>query len=413
LRTKISSALLVFDDLVAASEALPALVATNAATLELMDATSLRVGQSFADCPPEVARIAVDAQAALLLEYQATEEAELAERVAAAGPTLATLRTAEPVRLSTDPGVRVPLWKLRKGLYSSVAGARPPGSTALLEDVVVPVPALAQTCRELAVLFDRYAYRDSVVFGHAKDGNIHFMLTDRFETDEQLGRYRDFTEDMVDLVLGHGGSLKAEHGTGRVMAPYVRRQYGDELYAVMQEIKRLVDPHGVLNPGVVLSDDPELHLKHIKLNPEVDPEVDRCTACGFCEPVCPSRDLTLTPRQRIAAWRSIRGAELAGDDALVERILEDYEYQSVQTCAVDGMCQTACPVLINTGDLVKKHRRREQPKATAAAWTTAAKHWSAVTRGASLGLTTATRAPGAAAVASRLARRLAGKDRVP
>ncbi|MFC5952084.1 FAD-binding and (Fe-S)-binding domain-containing protein [Pseudonocardia lutea] len=417
LRTKISSALLVFDDLVAASEALPALVATDAATLELMDATSLRVGQSFADCPPEVARIAVDAQAALLLEYQATEEAELAERVAAAGPTLATLRTAEPVRLSTDPGVRGPLWKLRKGLYSSVAGARPPGSTALLEDVVVPVPALAETCRELAVLFDRYAYRDSVVFGHAKDGNIHFMLTDRFETDEQLGRYRDFTEDMVDLVLGHGGSLKAEHGTGRVMAPYVRRQYGDELYAVMQEIKRLVDPHGVLNPGVVLSDDPELHLKHIKLNPEVDPEVDRCTACGFCEPVCPSRDLTLTPRQRIAAWRSIRGAELAGDDALVERIRADYEYQSVQTCAVDGMCQTACPVLINTGDLVKKHRRREQPKATAAAWTTAAKHWGAVTRGGSLALTALAKAPEAVDPAvtavNRAARAVAGAEHVP
>ncbi|GAA4707408.1 FAD-binding and (Fe-S)-binding domain-containing protein [Pseudonocardia yuanmonensis] len=417
LRTHVSSALLVFDDLFAASEALPALVATQAATLELMDATSLRVGQSFADCPPEVARIAVDAQAALLLEYQATSGEELAERVTAAQPVLAALRTAEPVRLSTEAGVRGPLWKLRKGLYSSVAGARPQGSTALLEDVVVPVPALAETCRELAVLFDRYSYRDSVVFGHAKDGNIHFMLTDRFETDEQLGRYRDFTEDMVDLVLGQGGSLKAEHGTGRVMAPYVRRQYGDELYAVMQEIKRLLDPHGVLNPGVVLSDDPDLHLKHIKLNPQVDAEVDRCTACGFCEPVCPSRDLTLTPRQRIAAWRSIRGAELAGDAVLAERIRADYDYQSVQTCAVDGMCQTACPVLINTGDLVKKHRRRDQPKANAAAWTTAAKHWGAVTRGGSLALTALDKAPDAldpaVTAANRAVRAVAGAEHVP
>ncbi|ANY09972.1 oxidoreductase [Pseudonocardia sp. HH130630-07] len=417
LRTRISSALLVFDDLFAASAALPELVATGAATLELMDATSLRVGQSFADCPPEVARIAVREQAALLVEYQALADDELNEQVAAAERTLAGLATAEPARLSTDPAVRAPLWKLRKGLYSSVAGARPQGSTALLEDVVVPVPALAGTCRELAVLFDRYAYRDSVVFGHAKDGNIHFMLTDRFETDEQLGRYRDFTEDMVDLVLGHGGSLKAEHGTGRVMAPYVRRQYGDELYDVMREVKRLFDPLGVLNPGVVLSDDPNLHLEHIKLSPVVEPEVDRCTSCGFCEPVCPSRDLTLTPRQRISARRAIRSAELAGDTGLAERLTAEQDYESVQTCAVDGMCQTACPVLINTGDLVRTLRRADRSRADATAWTSAARHWSTATRGGSAALSALAKAPGPArsgvTAANRAARRVAGSDRVP
>ena len=417
LRTQIASALLVFDDLFAASAALPALVATGAATLELMDATSLRVGQSFPDCPPAVARIAVDKQAALLLEYQATAAEALAELTAAATPTLGDLPTAEPVELTRDAGIRGGWWKLRKGLYSSVAGARPQGSTALLEDIVVPVPALAQTCRDLAVLFDRYDYQDSVVFGHAKDGNIHFMLTDRFETDEQLGRYSDFTEEMVDLVLGHDGSLKAEHGTGRVMAPYVRRQFGDELYEVMRELKQLFDPHGILNPGVVLTEDPRLHLKHIKLAPVVEPEVDRCTACGFCEPVCPSRNITLTPRQRIAAWRAIRSAEEAGDAALAERLTDDYEYAAVQTCAVDGMCQTACPVLINTGDLVKRLRKENQPKANAAVWTAAAKGWTTVTRGASAGLTAMSHLPGALApvvsAANRAARAVAGTDRVP
>jgi len=415
LRTEISSALLVFDSLHAANEALPALVATDPATLELMDATSLRVGQSFSECPPEVARIAVDGHAALLLEYQATSAEELAEVVAAAGPSLAGLATADPVQLTNDASVRGPLWKLRKGLYSSVAGARPPGSTALLEDVVVPVPTLADTCRRLAVLFDRYAYTDSVVFGHAKDGNIHFMLTDRFETEEQIGRYRNFTEDMVDLVLDRGGSLKAEHGTGRVMAPYVRRQYGDELYAVMREIKQLFDPQGVLSPGVLLSEDPELHLKHIKVNPRVDEEVDRCTACGFCEPVCPSRDLTLTPRQRISALRAIEEADVSGDSTLAARLRADYAYNGVQTCAVDGMCETACPVLINTGDLVKTLRHREQRSGDAAIWTAAATRWSTVTRGASLGLTALHRARArpAATAATKAVRALAGADRVP
>ncbi len=146
----------------------------------------------------------------------------------------------------------------------------------------MPVEALAATCAGLQELFARYGYDDAVIFGHAKDGNIHFMLTDRFETGEQLARYADFTEAMVDLVLGAGGSLKAEHGTGRVMAPFVRRQYGDDLYEVMRRVKVLFDPVGLLNPGVLLDDDPNAHLRHIKLAPAVEQEVDRCVECGYC-----------------------------------------------------------------------------------------------------------------------------------
>ena len=153
---------------------------------------------------------------------------------------------------------------------------------------------------------------------------------------------------MVELVLANKGSLKAEHGTGRVMAPFVRRQYGDELYDVMCQVKALFDPTGLLNPGVIITDDAEAHLKHIKLPPSIEAEVDRCVECGYCEPVCPSRNLTLTPRQRIAIRREIRTAELAGDTALAERLEDAYEYDGVHTCAVDGMCGTACPVLINT-----------------------------------------------------------------
>lgn len=417
LRTELASALLLFDDLYAANRALPDLVATGAATLELMDATSLRVGQAFTDCPAPIKALHVTDQAALLLEYQATSPGALAELVSGAGATLAALPTLSPVLLSEDAALRYQLWKLRKGLYTSVAGARPPGTTALLEDISVPVAALAQTCADLTRLFDTYAYADSVIFGHAKDGNIHFMLTDRFESADQLSRYTDFTEEMVDLVLGHAGSLKAEHGTGRVMAPYVRRQYGDELYAVMGEIKRLCDPAGLLNPGVLLSDDPEAHLKHIKLAPTVEVEVDRCVECGYCEPVCPSKDLTLTPRQRIAVRRDIRSAELAGDHGLAERLERDYDYAGIQTCAVDGMCQTACPVLINTGDLVRRLRRQEQPRLAAAGWTQAAKHWSLVTRGGSVGMSVVGLVPGglvpAVTAVNQLARKVVGTDQVP
>ncbi|MGC3955413.1 MAG: FAD-binding and (Fe-S)-binding domain-containing protein [Propionicimonas sp.] len=418
IRGAVATALVVFDDLYAANNSLPGLVATGAATLELMDATSLRVGQRFPDTPDMIKVLDVSTQAALLLEYQATSAAELEHLVREARPTLDKLPVGGPVQLTDDAALRAGLWTLRKGLYTSVAGARPSGSTALLEDVVVPVERLADTCVELAVLFDKFAYEDSVIFGHAKDGNVHFMITDRFENDEQMKRYVDFTEEMVDLILANDGSLKAEHGTGRVMAPYVQRQYGDELYQVMREIKQLFDPSGLLNAGTIITDDPELHLKHIKLNPSIDEEVDRCTSCGYCEPVCPSRSLTLTPRQRIAVRREIETLEKAGDLDAVARLEKEFDYQVVHTCAVDGMCGTACPVKINTGLLVKKLRREKTtPSATKAVWTTLAKHWKGTTGTFSTVMSVTDALPGPLEAAligvDKGARAVLGKDNIP
>ncbi|WP_157525064.1 FAD-binding and (Fe-S)-binding domain-containing protein, partial [Microbacterium yannicii] len=332
IKPRIATALAVFPDIEAATRALPELVATEAATLELMDATSLRVGQSLAGAPKQITGLAVREQAALLVEYQAYDDEHLADLVAAGSLSLGTQPLEAAAAFSTDAADRAAAWKLRKGLYASVAGARPSGTTALLEDIVVPVASLAPTCASLHTLFSRYDYRDSVIFGHAKDGNIHFMLTDRFEDDDQLARYAAFTEDMVDLVLGAGGNLKAEHGTGRVMAPYVRRQYGGELYDVMRELKRLCDPRGILNPGVIIDDDPDAHLKNIKLADPIETEADRCVECGYCEPVCPSKDLTLTPRQRIVTRRAIARAEASGDHALVEELERDYDYAGLDTC---------------------------------------------------------------------------------
>jgi D-lactate dehydrogenase len=198
------------------------------------------------------------------------------------------------------------------------------------------------------------------------------------------------------------------------MAPYVRRQYGDELYAVMREIKQLFDPHGLLNPGVILGEDPQAHLRHIKTAPAVAEEVDRCVSCGYCEPVCPSKDLTLTPRQRIVTLRAIEQARLDGDLALAQQLEKDYDYESVQTCAVDGMCQTACPVAINTGSLVKRLRRNDAGAAENAVWKTAASHWGAVTKGAGLALTVVSKVPAAAVrPPNQLARAVLGADKVP
>jgi D-lactate dehydrogenase len=413
---EVATGLAIFPTLSAATAALPALVDTGLATIELLDATSLRVAQALPNTTPELAALRVEGHTALLVEFQAhtAEELESQRRVGAA--LFAELPVSEPVELTTDAGLRAGMWQIRKGLYTAVAGARPSGTTALLEDVVVPVPALLGTCESLTEMFDQHHYENSVIFGHAKDGNIHFMLNERFEDPIKLQRYQRFTEDMVDLILDKGGSLKAEHGTGRIMAPFVRRQYGDELYEVMKDVKRLCDPTGLLNPGVVLSDDPNCYVQDLKLVPTVEEEVDRCVECGYCEPTCPSKDVTMTPRRRIVIRREIQKADAAGDTALLAELREDYDYDGVDTCAVDGMCEIACPVNINTGDLVRRLRKesKSQGAVEKAVWKTAAKHWGAIARAGGAALTVANAAPPSlVTAATRFGRTVLGADTMP
>ncbi|MDI2098678.1 FAD-binding and (Fe-S)-binding domain-containing protein [Ruicaihuangia caeni] len=409
-----ATGLLYFDDLESATSALPALIEAGFATIELLDAASLRVAQLDTLAEEGLRGFTVADHAALLVEFQAATDGELDALVAAGQPVLDALPLTVPARLTRDASARAALWHIRKGLYAAVAGSRPQGTTALLEDIAVPPEALARTCRELSVLFDRHGYRDSVIFGHAKDGNIHFMLTERFGDDEGLDRYLAFTDELVALVLAEGGTLKAEHGTGRMMAPFVREQFGDELYALMVELKRLCDPRGVLNPGVIITEHADAHVRDLKSALPVEEEVDRCVECGYCEPVCPSRDLTLTPRQRIVLRRELAAAEHRGDERLVRQLEREYEYDGEQTCAADGMCQTACPVAIDTGALVKRLRAERVGRLEQAAWSGAAHRWGGVARAGSAALTVADRMPEPLVTgASRAARSVLGAERVP
>ncbi len=407
LRPHSATGLLMLRDLDAATTILPELVASGPSAVELLDTRSLQVAARNPRAVAALAEVELAAQAALLVEFQAETAAELELVVAAAAPLLGG---AAP---TTDPSVRADLWHIRKGLYASIAGARRPGTTALLEDVAVPVASLTAACTALGEVFAKHGYDDTVVFGHAKDGNIHFMITEDLGSPAGVRRYAEFTEDMVDVVLGHQGTLKAEHGTGRVMAPFVERQYGAPLYAVMREIKSLCDPAAVLNPGVVITDDPRAHLRDLKKVRTVEDEVDRCVECGFCEPVCPSQDLTLTPRQRIVARRAEAGLRAAGESEAADALAADYRYDGVETCAADGMCQTACPVDIDTGSLVRRLRSESRGRIAQAGGRSAARHWAAATSAASKALSAAHATPAVSNTASRLGRKILGEERIP
>lgn len=349
-RHKITS-ILLFADLDDACDAIAPLRDAGAAAVELMDDASLFSIRKLADVP-DVVRDAEPGNAALLVEFMTETESEASALMATARRLSTDLPLRRPAEWTTDPMVQASYWKVRKGLMPSIGAMRPAGTTMINEDIAVPPIHLAGLVRDVRAAFDRHGYQEAIIFGHAKDGNIHFVVNQRFETIDDVNQYRRFMEDIARIVVSdYDGSLKAEHGTGRNMAPFVEMEWGAQAYDLMWRLKKLVDPRCILNPGVILDTDPDTYVRNIKPVPSVDPETDRCIECGFCEHVCPSRDVTLTPRQRIVLRR-----EEVIEPALRGPIRRAYRYDGIDTCATDGMCATVCPVGIDTGAMIKRLR---------------------------------------------------------
>jgi D-lactate dehydrogenase len=326
-----------------------------------MDRPSLRAVENRKGLPAILRALPPDA-CALLIEVRAGDAAELAARMEAARALAASVPTLEPVRFTAVKAEYEALWDVRKGLLPAIGGNRRVGTTVVIEDVAFPMRHLAAGVVDLQKLFLEHGYDEGVIFGHARDGNVHFVFTQDFGDRFEVERYGRFVEAVADMVVRkYDGALKAEHGTGRAMAPFVEREWGAKAYAVMKRVKALLDPQGILNPGVLLNDDPEVHLKDLKPLPRVHDLVDRCMECGFCEPKCASRTLTLSPRQRITAQREISRLREAGlAPERLARLEEDFQYAGLDTCAADGLCATACAVSIDTGKLTKALRAAQR-----------------------------------------------------
>ncbi|WP_299823746.1 FAD-binding and (Fe-S)-binding domain-containing protein [uncultured Pontibacter sp.] len=352
-----STALLYFPDIYAACQAIVPLTTAGAEAVELMDRASLHSIEHMAGVPAVIQTLPHKA-AALLVEFQANTPEEVQEKILsfmALAPELALLE--QPV-FTTDPNAQALLWKVRKGMFPAVGAVRASGTTVLLEDIAVPVAKLGDAILDLQELFRKHGYANAIIFGHAKDGNIHFVVTQAFDSPSEVTRYDKFIKEVVALVVQkYKGALKAEHGTGRNMAPFVETEWGPEIYEVMRTLKQVVDPENLLNPGVIINHDKNAHIQNLKDLPKVEEEVDRCMECGFCEHKCPSRNITLTPRRRIVVRRELLNLKRKGEKKQHDELLDQYQYDGLDTCAVDGLCATACPVDINTGDLVKRLRR--------------------------------------------------------
>lgn len=349
--------LLVFPTIEDAAEAIVPLEASGATALEIMDYASLKAIAGKEGMPEYLGDIQ-DGASAILVEYQRATDDELQAVISGSGELFSGLTLLFDPDFTTDKARQAAFWKIRKGLFPAVGAVRAQGSTVIIEDVGFPIDKLAAGVKDLQELFKKYGYDNAIIFGHAKDGNLHFVITPTFGQAEAVDTYAAFIDDLVEVVVTkHDGELKSEHGTGRNMAPFVETEWGGDALEIMKELKALIDPDHLLNRGVIINDDDRCHLANIKETPVIEPVVDSCIACGFCEAVCPSRDLTQSPRRRINMRREFHRLTLLGghDEKLVE-LQTAMQRQVLDTCAVDGLCASSCPVGINTGELVEQLR---------------------------------------------------------
>ena len=346
---QVSCALVFFDSIETACLATAALKHTPVSAVELMDDRALRLMQGR----PGIPKTVTAGSMALLVDVRAASLSELSDKCQQVQQCLTEYQaTADFTASPTDYAA---LWKIRKGLFPIVGAEREQGTTVIIEDICFTLDELASGTQALQKLLDKFNYTESVIFGHALEGNLHFVFTQDFNDVEEVKRYDCFMRELSTLMCSQfSGSLKAEHGTGRNMAPFVEVEWGQKAYSLMKRVKELFDPKNILNPDVIISVKPELHISDLKQTPAADPIVDKCIECGFCESVCPSRDLTLSPRQRIAVWREIQQLEKAG--LPTKELRKEYQYLALDTCAGDGMCASQCPVDIDTGKLVKQLR---------------------------------------------------------
>ena len=353
-----ATALIFLPSIIEAARLVPKLRKAGSSALEIMDDSALKAVRHLPGLPFDKDMYIAPGSAALLIEYQSNDNNQLNSIVETAVQIINEKHAASIPRFFNDPIQRDRLWKIRRELGPHHAATRPSGTSVLSEDICFKVKDLARAIKDLQSLFARYAYDDAVIFGHAGDGNLHFKLSLDLDQTDTLENYAAFMSDLIEMVVDkYDGSLKAEHGTGRNMAPFVEKEWGETAYKMMQEIKELLDPNGILNPDVLISRDDQIHLKNIKPIPLVDDILDPCIECGLCEPVCPSEDFTLSPRQRIGVLREIESlGGLPGNETSIKRLQKSFRFNGVDSCAVDGLCSLSCPVNIDTGLMMKKLR---------------------------------------------------------
>ncbi|MTI13425.1 FAD-binding and (Fe-S)-binding domain-containing protein [Sansalvadorimonas verongulae] len=358
-----ASSLIVFPDVATCCRAVTALKPAPVDSVELLDRRAMGSVIGKPGLPDFINESLSETACSLLIETRGKDHETLLTQIDEIEKVVAEFTVTDRVAFTEVEAEYSALWAVRKGMLPAVGAVRDTGTSVIIEDIAFPVEQLTEGVLRLQELFEKYEYSEALIFGHALEGNLHFVFPQNFDSNEEVERYRKFMDDVAQLVaVDFGGSLKAEHGTGRNMAPFVELEWGTDAYRLMKGVKELFDPANLLNPGVIINEDKQSHIANLKPMPAADEIIDKCMECGFCEPACPSQHLTLTPRKRIALWREICRLRREAKDSADKKRLQDMEdvfgYAGLETCAACGLCSLRCPVGINTGTLTKKLREK-------------------------------------------------------
>jgi len=384
-----ASSLIYFKDLESACNAVPFLREALIPAIEIMDREALRSVEDNAGIPEYIKGLD-NGVTALLIDLEEESQEALDAMVDRTRKALSGFKLVRDFEVTSDLKQITDYWNVRKGVFPSVGGMRKPGTSVIIEDVAVSAEHLTAAVIDMRLMLDELDYKDAVIYGHVLDGNLHFIFAQDFHNDDELKKYDNMILQLTKLIVDkYDGSLKAEHGTGINMAPFVAYEWGEELYGHMKEIKKAFDPTGILNPDVIISDDPQIHLKHFKPMPIIDEAVDQCIECGFCEINCLTNDLTLSARQRIVVQREIERLSRSGEHAeKLRNLSKSFKYQGDGSCAGDGLCAITCPLSIDTGVMIKhiraRNNARKRPGNPIATWIS--KHFPVVHFGVRTGL---------------------------
>ncbi|MFA9371797.1 MAG: FAD-binding and (Fe-S)-binding domain-containing protein [Labilibaculum antarcticum] len=349
-----ASAMMYFSDIVTACQAVVTMKPGPVDAAELLDRIALRSVENEDGIPVFIKDFS-DGVTAVLVETMANTKKELDSNIKEIKSLLSAYETVRPIEFTDKPEEYSKYWNIRKGIFPAVGGLREVGTTCIIEDVAFHIEDLPEATAKLQKLIADHGYKGGVIYGHALEGNFHFIFNQNFDKPEELEQYKNFMTAVDHLVVDeYDGSLKAEHGTGRNMAPFVEHEWGTEAYQLMKEVKNLFDPKNLLNPGVIINDDPECNIKHFKTLTPVHDLVDLCIECGFCEVNCLTAGFSLSARQRTVLQREIKRLEISHeDDERLKVLLKDFKYLGEETCAGDGLCSTSCPLGIDTGKYIK------------------------------------------------------------
>lgn len=335
------TALIHFLRLEDVGEAVPKLLELKPSALEVMDANTLDlIGRSKHGIPP-------DAAATLLTELDSDKgDDDLRDQATRMAAICRQYRLASDLVLAYDQDRREQLWKARKSLYPTLyrfdARKKP---INFVDDVVVSADRISELIRYLEEFFQGQQV-PVAIFGHIGNGNAHIVplldVNDRQDFEKMVQGYHEIHQTVLDRF---GGSICGEHGDGRVRAEYVRKMFGPELYGMFEQVKRLFDPSGVLNPGVKISDRPFTdHIDYTRLSKS-------CATCAKCNSVCPVYDVFQSEDMSSRGWFEIVTAK-------------DYSYLNskrvVEACLNCKSCRTICPAGVDVSELILQ-KRAEHP----------------------------------------------------